>query len=107
MRHAPIWSAAVALALVAACATPPPVAGTPPASPPAPPSTPPANEDTCGAAAYSSYVGRDYRQVPPAPQGRTFRVVCTTCAMTKDYSAQRLNFFYDEASGKVVRLSCG
>ena len=107
MRLSPIRFALLAILLGTGCATPPPVAGTPPASPPAEPSTPPANEDTCGAAAYSSYLGRDYRQVPPAPEGRTFRVVCTTCAMTKDYSAQRLNFFYDASTGKVVRLACG
>ena len=104
MRPAPICCTALVLVLTAACATPaPPVTGGPAADP----ITPAPAADTCGAAAYASYVGTDHRQVPAEPMGRDFRVVCTTCAMTKDYSAQRLNFFYDATSGKVVRLACG
>ena len=99
-------TAALALALLTACAAPPPKVV--PAPAPAPgPALPPAAEDTCRAATYASTLGRDYRDVPPAPEGRAFRVVCTTCPMTMDFNPQRLNFFYDETSGKVVRLSCG
>jgi hypothetical protein len=93
---------ALSLALLAACAAPPPVTNTPPG-----PTLPPASEDTCGAATYASHIGGNYRAFPPAPAGRTFRIVCTTCAMTEDFSAQRLNVLYDEASGRVVRLTCG
>jgi hypothetical protein len=97
-------TAALSLALLTACATPTQTTtGTPPPSA----ALPPTSEDTCGAATYASRLGNDYREVPAAPAGRTFRVVCTTCAMTKDYSAQRLNFFYDASTGKVVRLTCG
>ena len=95
--------AALTLALLTACATPAPVVVTPPAQPP----LPPPSEDTCRAATYADTLGDDYRTVPPAPEGRVFRVVCTTCAMTMDFNAQRLNFFYDQTTGKVVRLSCG
>ena len=105
MRLAP--TAVLSLALLTACATPatptPPAPGTPP--PVA--GIPPASEDSCRAADYAHVIGDDYRDVPAAPPGRVFRVVCTTCAMTKDLNVQRLNFFYDQATGKVVRLSCG
>lgn len=109
MRLVPIRFTALAVVLLAGCATPAPGAGSPPGAGTPPPAAtlPPPAEDTCGAAAYASYVGRDHRQVPQEPAGRDFRVVCTTCPMTKDYSAQRLNFFYDTASGKVTRLTCG
>jgi hypothetical protein len=95
-------TAAIATALLAACGTTPPVTVVP-----GEPRLPPPSEDTCRAGTYASTLGQDYRQVPPAPQGRVFRVVCTTCAMTMDFNPERLNFFYDEANGKVVRLSCG
>ncbi len=96
-------TAALSLALLTACASPPPVTVAPPPGP----ALPPAGADTCRAATYASYLGQDHRQVPPAPDGLTFRVACTTCAVTEDFSAQRLNFFYDAASGKVVQLTCG
>src|SRR5688500_10055383 len=95
--------AALSLALLTACATPPPVTVVPPPQPP----MPPPSEDTCRAATYATYIGDDYRTVPPAPQGQVFRVVCTTCAMTMDFNPQRLNFFYDQTTGRIVRLSCG
>ena len=104
MRNAPIFpTAALALVMLAGCGTAPPVTVVPPAEPP----LPPASADTCRAGTYASYLGQDYRQVPTPPQGRVFRVVCTTCAMTMDFNASRLNFFYDESTGRIVRLSCG
>ena len=107
MRLAPI--AVLSLALLTACATPLPAPAPPPAPGMPPPSAalPPASEDSCRAADYASTLGDDYRTVPAAPPGRVFRVVCTTCAMTKDLNVQRLNFFYDASTGRVVRLSCG
>ena len=93
----------LAAIVLAGCASPPPVAVTPPPGPTVPRGT----ADTCGAAPLASLVGGDYRRVPPARDGQTIRVACTTCAITEDFSAQRLNVFYDAASGKVVRLTCG
>lgn len=96
-------TAALSLALLTACATPPPmVVSTSPGA-----ALPPPSEDPCRAATYASHVGEDYREVPPAPEGRDFRVVCTTSPMTRDFNAQRLNFFYDEKPGRIVRLTCG
>ena len=104
MRIKPtVPTVALALVLLAGCATPTPVV----VSPPPEPAIPPPGDDTCHAATYATYLGDDYRTVPAAPEGRVFRVVCTTCAMTMDFNSGRLNFFYDEASGKIVRLTCG
>ncbi len=96
-------TAALWLALLTACASPPP----PAASTPPGPALPPAGADTCRAADFASYLGRNYRDVPPAPEGLSFRVACTTCAVTEDFSETRLNFYYDETSGRIVQLTCG
>ena len=98
-------AALAAAAVLAGCASPPPVDVTPP--PLRGPVVPSADADTCGARPLASLVGGDYRSVPPARPGQTIRVACTTCAITEDFSAQRLNVFYDAATGRIVRLTCG
>ena len=45
--------------------------------------------------------------MPAAPAGKVVRVVCSTCPMTMDFNAERLNVIYDEKTGLVTRLSCG
>ena len=103
MRIHPLAPAAAALALLAACATPPPAVVDPPRGP----ALPPASDDTCRAATYADLLGEDYRAVPVAPEGRVFRVVCTTCPMTMDFNPDRVNFMYEQATGRVVQLTCG
>jgi hypothetical protein len=34
-------------------------------------------------------------------------VVCSTCAMTMDFNAERLTIVFDEDSGIVSKLNCG
>jgi hypothetical protein len=45
--------------------------------------------------------------VPSAPEGQTFRLLCTTCAATMDYRENRVNFVYDEATGVIQQVKCG
>jgi hypothetical protein len=90
-------------ALLAGCASPPPATMTPPPAS----AVPSGAADTCGARPLASLIGQDVGRVPPARDGQTIRVACTTCAITEDFSAQRLNVFFDEATGKIVRLTCG
>ena len=68
---------------------------------------PTAEQDSCGASAYSVYMGQEFERVPPAPAGKVVRVVCSTCPMTMDFNAERLNVIYDEKTSLVTRLSCG
>ena len=103
MRIHTLAPAAAALALLAACASPPPTV----ADPPRGPALPPASVDTCRAATYADLLGEDYRSVPAAPEGRVFRVVCTTCPMTMEFNPNRVNFMYEQATGRVVQLTCG
>lgn len=103
---------AFVVALAAGCQSPPPTPPAPPTSPTAPDAAaesalPAAEQDTCKAASYASLIGQDYKQAPPAPAGKVIRVVCTTCPMTMDFNAERLNVIYDEKSGLIRRLTCG
>jgi hypothetical protein len=61
----------------------------------------------CKVEDYQAYVGRNRSTVPSAPEGQTFRVLCTTCAATMDYRENRVNFVYDEASGVIQQVKCG
>lgn len=61
----------------------------------------------CAVNDYQTYVGRPRTDIPPAPAGRIFRVLCSTCAATMDFRENRVNFTFDEASGRVTRVSCG
>ena len=61
----------------------------------------------CKVEEYQSYVGRNRSTIPSAPEGQTFRVLCTTCAATMDYRENRVNFVYDEATSIVREVKCG
>jgi hypothetical protein len=73
----------------------------------APKSDQPVKTDTCGAKTYAWVVGKSKDRIPPAPSGKVVRVVCTTCMMTMDFNAERVNIFFDRKTGLVTRLSCG
>ncbi|MBA4806177.1 hemolysin [Brevundimonas sp.] len=61
----------------------------------------------CKVEDYQSYVGRNRSTIPTAPEGQSFRVLCTTCAATMDYRENRVNFVYDEATGVIQQVKCG
>jgi hypothetical protein len=84
--------------LLAACA---PMQGDGPATAP---SDGPAQ---CKADQYQRYVGRNRSELPAKPAGETWRVTCTTCPVTMDYSPTRLNIVFDEATGVIREVKCG
>ena len=90
--------AAVAL-LVAACA--PVDAGDPP---PMPPEDGPTQ---CKADQYLRFVGRNRSELPARPADEVWRVTCTTCPVTMDYSPRRLNILFDESTGVIREVKCG
>ena len=62
----------------------------------------------CKAGDYQEYVGRTRSTIPAdAPAGRTFRVLCSSCAATMDFRDNRVNFTYDDKTNVVTRVSCG
>jgi hypothetical protein len=120
-------SAAILLALVvgAGCAGPrypvnapapaaPPTTASPqPQQPPQPPQRSPIRppqvsvNDQCGAAAQQGLVGRPRTEVPIPIVPDKQRVACTTCPVTLDYRPDRLNFFFDAATGIIKEVRCG
>jgi hypothetical protein len=71
------------------------------------PSLPSDEADQCRAAGYQRYIGRSRAALPPRPADEVWRVSCTTCPVTMDYSPRRLNILFDEATGVIREVKCG
>ena len=99
-----------ALALAACSSSPTEVTPTPTTYPAimAPPTPGPSPvRDQCGAAELQALVGKLRTEIPvPIDPGKQ-RVACTTCPVTMDFSPQRLNFFFDAATGVIKEVRCG
>lgn len=101
-----------ALLALAACSTPQdapapqPPAPSQPATPP-PPREPAPSADACDARAHQHLVGRPRTEIPIPVRPNLQRVVCTTCPMTMDHNPNRLNFFFDAATGIIREVRCG
>jgi len=52
-------------------------------------------------------VGRNRSELPARPAGEVWRVTCTTCPVTMDYSPDRLNILFDESTGVIREVKCG
>ena len=63
--------------------------------------------DQCRASDYQYLVGRHRSTIPPKPAGETWRVTCTTCPVTMDYSERRLNILFNEKTEIVEQVRCG
>ena len=98
MKFQALTLAATAL-LVASCA--PVDAGDPV---PMPPEDGP---NQCKADQYQRYVGRNRSELPARPSGEVWRVTCTTCPVTMDYSPARLNILFEEPTGVIREVKCG
>jgi hypothetical protein len=105
----PLVVIGAALALLSACAEPPPPA--PAHAPPAPPRhRPPPVEharDECGAREHQDLVGKPRSKIPVPVLPDLQRVACTTCPVTMEYIPKRLNFFYDAETGIIKEVRCG
>lgn len=61
----------------------------------------------CKADQYQRYVGRNRSELPARPSGEVWRVTCTTCPVTMDYSPSRLNILFEESTGVIREVKCG
>ena len=61
----------------------------------------------CKADQYERYVGRNRSELPARPSGEVWRVTCTTCPVTMDYSPNRLNILFEESTGVIREVKCG
>lgn len=112
-RRALIVLAASALAV--ACSSSPPVADQPAPraveqaeqSRPVGGRMPGSEADLCRAAEMQWLVGKPRTEIPVPVEVVNRRVVCTTCPVTEDYSAYRLNIFFNQETGLVEQVRCG
>ncbi len=63
--------------------------------------------DLCGAAKLQNLVGRNKSEIPAKPAGAVWRIYCSSCAVTMDYSPARLNIVFDEPTGIIRQVKCG
>jgi hypothetical protein len=52
-------------------------------------------------------VGKLRTEIPIPIDPAKQRVACTTCPVTMDFSPERLNFFFDAATGVIKEVRCG
>ncbi|WP_029087336.1 hypothetical protein [Brevundimonas aveniformis] len=89
------------LFLAAGCVPvpPPPQIGGPDPVPP--------ENDQCRAAVHQTLIGRHRSEIPATPPGATWRVSCSSCAVTMDYNPRRMNIVYDDRTEIIQSVSCG
>ncbi|WP_297511452.1 peptidase inhibitor I78 [uncultured Caulobacter sp.] len=108
---------AVLLAGCSSSPAPEPAPPPPPTTPTAPPAIalPPApprgvNEepkDQCGLKEARAFVGKPRTSLPAPVDPSRWRVACTTCPVTMDYRADRLNILFNADTGVVQEVKCG
>ncbi len=100
--------------VLAACSTstPEPAPPPPPETPVAPPAIalpkpPEPEKDQCGLKEAQAFVGKNRTQLPAPVDPSRWRVACTTCPVTMDYRADRLNILFNPDTGVVQQVKCG
>ncbi len=68
---------------------------------------PQADADLCKAGELQWLVGRPKTEIPVPVDVVNRRVACTTCPVTEDYSAYRLNIFFNAETDLVEQVRCG
>ena len=63
--------------------------------------------DLCKAADYQYLIGKHRNEIPVPVEVVNRRATCTTCPVTMDYSAYRLNIFYNTQTEIVEQVRCG
>ena len=106
--------AGLALALASCSSAPEPAPPPPPETPTAPPvialPAKPAAEsekDQCGLKDAQAFIGKPRTSLPAPVDPSRWRVACTTCPVTMDYRADRLNILFNADTGVVQQVKCG
>ena len=63
--------------------------------------------DLCKAGEMQYLVGKPRTEIPVPVDVVNRRVTCTACAITEEFSAYRLNIFYDRETGIIEQVRCG
>lgn len=103
-----------AMVLIGCSSAPEPAPPPPPSTPTAPPAialpTPPPQsepKDECGLKDAQAYLGQPRTSLPAPVDPSRWRVACTTCPVTMDYRADRLNILFNADTGIVQQVKCG
>lgn len=100
------------MVLAACSSTPEPAPPPPPETPVAPPAIalpkpPQPEKDQCGLKDAQAFVGKHRTSLPAPVDPSRWRVACTTCPVTMDYRADRLNILFNPDTGVVQQVKCG
>jgi hypothetical protein len=103
---------ALGLVLASCSSAPEPAPPPPPTTPTAPPALalppkPPAEKDQCGLKDAQQYIGKPRTSLPAPVDPSRWRVACTTCPVTMDFRADRLNILFNADTGVVQEVKCG
>jgi hypothetical protein len=63
--------------------------------------------DLCGARPLQYLIGKSRTEIPVPVNVTNRRVTCTTCPVTMDFRADRLNIFFDADTGIIKEVKCG
>jgi hypothetical protein len=63
--------------------------------------------DACHASQFRYLVGKKRSEMPAKPADANWRVACTSCAVTLDFSPTRMNIFFDEKTDVIKEVKCG
>ncbi len=63
--------------------------------------------DLCKASEMQHLIGKPKADIPVPVDVVNRRVVCTTCPVTEEYSAYRLNIFFNAETDLVEQVRCG
>lgn len=66
-----------------------------------------AEKDQCGLKEAQAFVGKPRTSLPAPVDPSRWRVACTTCPVTMDYRADRLNILFNADTGVVQEVKCG
>jgi hypothetical protein len=61
----------------------------------------------CRAENYQRFIGRHRSTLPQTPADESWRLACSTCAVTMDFRADRLTIVYDVRTELIQSARCG
>ena len=63
--------------------------------------------DQCRASEFQRFVGQPLDALPEKTADATWRMACSTCAVTSDLGRARMNVVYDDSSRMITSIWCG
>lgn len=107
MKKLGLVAAILTLSACASTPAPTPAPAPPVTEAPTVPTPAPLPADSCKSGDFQYLVGKNRSEIPVPNDPSKRRVACTTCPVTMDYRADRLNIFFDSETGIVKEVKCG